>query len=142
MFIFHFMLHHAFTRLGKERYFTMEVGQILAELRTEKGVYQKELAVYLNVSIGTISNYEKGIHFPDLNTLCKLADYFGVTTDYLLGRTEYRYNPDTLNRPIAKDYTVANLVNTTLNFSAKDMRAVVEYVELLRLRQLLNMSDK
>lgn len=113
----------------------MEVGQILAELRTEKGIYQKELAAYLNVSIGTISNYEKGIHFPDLNTLCKLADYFGVTTDYLLGRTQYRYNPDTLNRSLTKDYTIANLVNTTLEFPQKDATALVDYVELLKLRK-------
>lgn len=59
----------------------------LAELRTFSGIYQKELAGYLNVSIGTVSNYEKGIHQPDLETLCKLADYYGVSTDYLLGRT-------------------------------------------------------
>lgn len=62
---------------------------ILRQLRTQKGVYQKELADYLNVSIGTISNYEQGIHNPDLDTLCKIADYYEISTDYLLGRTSY-----------------------------------------------------
>ncbi len=116
----------------------MDIGQVLAELRTERGIYQKELAVYLNVSIGTVSNYEKGIHYPDLITLCKLADFFGVTTDYLLSRTKYRYNPETLNRPLTKDYTIANLVNTTLELSQKDLSSLVDYVELLKLRKTVN----
>lgn len=115
-----------------------EIGQVLAELRSEKGVYQKELAVYLNVSIGTISNYEKGVHYPDLVTLSKLADFFGVTTDYLLSRTGYRYNPETLNRPLTKDYTIANLVNTALELSQRDRGLLVDYAGLLKLRQTIN----
>lgn len=59
----------------------------LIALRTSHGIHQKDLALYLNVSIGTISNYEHGIHQPSLNTLCLLADYYGVSADYLLGRT-------------------------------------------------------
>ena len=68
----------------------MTTGRILTELRKEKEIGQKELAVYLNVSVGTVSNYENDVHSPDLSTLCKLADFFGVTTDYLLGRTVQR----------------------------------------------------
>lgn len=117
---------------------TMEVGEILAELRSEKGIYQKELALYLNVSIGTISNYEKGVHYPDLETLCKLADYFGVTTDYLLGRTGYRYAPANLEQPLTKDYTVSNLINTTLELSKKDRGLLADYAELLKMRSKLN----
>lgn len=121
---------------------TTEVGQVLAELRSERGVYQKELAVYLNVSIGTISNYEKGVHYPDLVTLGKLADFFGVTTDFLLGRTEYRYNPDTLNHPLIQDYTVASLVNTALELSQNDRGLLADYVGLLKLRQTINAARR
>lgn len=116
----------------------LEIGQILSDLRTERDLYQKELAVYLNVSIGTISNYEKGVHYPDLDTLCKLADYFGVTTDYLLNRTNYRYYPKDLETPLIKDYTVANLINTTLELSKKDRSMLADYAELLKLRQNTN----
>ena len=63
-----------------------EIGDILANLRREKGIGQKEMASLLNLSVGTISNYENGVHSPDLNTLCRLADFFDVTADYLLGR--------------------------------------------------------
>lgn len=113
----------------------MDFGQILTELRTEKGVYQKELAVHLNVSIGTISNYENNVHYPDLETLCQLADFFGVTTDYLLGRTQYRYNPQTLNQYLTQNYTVADLINTTLELSPKNLNSMMDYLELIQMRQ-------
>ncbi len=110
----------------------MNVNEILLRLRIEKGVYQKELASYLKVSIGTISNYEKGIHSPDLNTLCMLADYFDVTTDYLLGRTTSRHNSDTLSRPLTKGYLVSDLLNTTLDLPPQDISRLVDYAELLK----------
>ncbi len=113
----------------------MNFGQLLTTLREENGIYQKELASYLNVTISTISNYENGIHYPDLSTLCQIADYFGVTTDYLLGRTNYRYNPQNLNRPLSKDYTVADLINTTLELSPRNVHSMLEYIELLQFRQ-------
>ena len=109
-------------------------GETLAKLRSEKGVYQKELAAALNVSVGTVSNYEKGVHFPDLATLCKIADYFDVTTDYLLSRTRYRYNFETLNRRLLRDYTVADMVNTTLELSPRDVYSMLDFLELLKLR--------
>ena len=76
-------------RKGKRR-FMREIGDTLANLRREKGIGQKEMASLLNLSVGTISNYENGVHSPDLNTLCRLADFFDVTADYLLGRTDER----------------------------------------------------
>lgn len=110
----------------------MDIGQKITKLRFEKGIYQKELAAYLNLSIGTISNYEQGIHFPDLNTLCKIADFFGVTTDYLLDRTDYRCAPDTLGRQLTKDYTVADLVNTTLELPPQDVTSMIDYIKYLK----------
>lgn len=61
-------------------------GELLAELRQDKGMTQKQLGKVLSVSTGTISNYENGVHYPDLEKLVVLADYFQVSTDYLLGR--------------------------------------------------------
>ena len=61
-------------------------GELLAELRQDKGLTQKQLGRVLSVSTGTISNYENGVHYPDLEKLVALADYFQVSTDYLLGR--------------------------------------------------------
>lgn len=112
----------------------MDFSEMLASLRAEKGIYQKELASYLNVSIGTISNYEKGVHCPDLPTICKLADYYNVTTDYLMGRTRFRYSLDSLNQNIADQYTAGDLLNTTLELNPKNRRSLVDLAELIRLR--------
>ena len=63
------------------------LSQNLKRLRAEKGITQKALAMRLNLSAGTISNYENGVHMPDLETLCMLADFYCVSLDFLLGRS-------------------------------------------------------
>lgn len=110
-------------------------GDILTSLREERGIYQKELAAILKVSVGTVSNYENNIHFPDQDALLQLADYFGVTVDYLLGRTSYRYSLDTLNEEYAPGMTVAELVDIIQHFSPQNTASFLDYIELLQLRQ-------
>ena len=60
----------------------------LTQLRTNRQLCQRELAKSLHVSTSAISNYEQRLRYPDIDMLIRIADYFGVTTDYLLGRTE------------------------------------------------------
>ena len=60
----------------------------LVKLRTNKGISQYDLANVLNLSRGQISNYELGSRQPDYETLTIIADFFDVSTDYLLGRTD------------------------------------------------------
>ena len=110
-------------------------GEILTSLREERGIYQKELAAILKVSVGTVSNYDNNIHFPDQDALLQLADYFGVTVDYLLGRTSYRYSLDTLNEEYAPGMTVAELVDIIQHFSPQNTASFLDYIELLQLRQ-------
>ena len=62
----------------------------LKDLRKEAPRTSKELAEYLGVSQRAYLYYESAVHYPDVAGLIKLADYFGVTTDYLLGRSERR----------------------------------------------------
>lgn len=59
----------------------------LKALREIKGISQKELALALSLSPSTIGMYEQGSREPDQQKLGEIADYFCVTTDYLLGRT-------------------------------------------------------
>ena len=70
---------------------TLQVlGGRLRELRKEKKLKQRELAALLGVTEVHYRRVEAGkINIPTL-TLCTLADYYGVTTDYLLGRSEQR----------------------------------------------------
>lgn len=57
----------------------------LKELRIEKGLNQRQLGELLSVSPRTVSSWEADERRPDFETLEKIAKYFGVTTDYLLG---------------------------------------------------------
>lgn len=57
----------------------------LKELRTEKSVGQKALAKELNLSHGAISFWENGQREPTMSNLIALAQYFGVSVDYLVG---------------------------------------------------------
>ncbi len=60
----------------------------LKELRKMKKISQLKLAMDLNMNQNTISRYETGEREPGINELIKIADYFNVSVDYLLGRTE------------------------------------------------------
>ena len=66
----------------------MDFGKNLQHLRIERGIFQKELAAELHVSVETLSNYEEGVSSPDMEMLCRIADYFQVSADYLLGRAQ------------------------------------------------------
>lgn len=58
----------------------------LKDLRESKGISQKQLADFLNVSQGSIGNWESGIREPNFATVEKIANYFNVSVDYIMGR--------------------------------------------------------
>ena len=58
----------------------------LKELRKQQNITQKDISDYLQTSQQTYSRYEKGQREPDIATIIKLADFFNVSVDYLLGR--------------------------------------------------------
>ena len=66
----------------------------LKEIRRQKGISQVKLAMDLNMGQNTVSRYENQVREADYKTLILFADYFNVSLDYLLGRTE---NPN-INR--------------------------------------------
>ena len=69
-------------------------------LRKERRYYQRELAEHLGVSVRTYQFYESGHNEPSIKSLIALADLYGVTTDYLVGRTDERSCPP--SRPQAE----------------------------------------
>lgn len=97
----------------------------LKKLREEKGISQSELAKNLGVVRSTICFYEKGQHAPTPEMLIKLADYFNVTVDYLIGH-------DTNNLPI---YNNAQISNQTKNFVSEFERIFSDnsYIRFSRL---------
>jgi len=65
----------------------VQFASIIKKLREEKKLSQKDIADHLGVTRQAVNSYECGRREPDYEVLVKLADYFGVTVDYLLGRT-------------------------------------------------------
>lgn len=68
----------------------------LKKLRLETGLTQKELAEKFNIKQQTYAQWESGRTKPRSGTLEKFANYFNVSTDYLLGNTDIK-NPDDIN---------------------------------------------
>ena len=71
----------------------------LSQLRRERGISQKKAAGDLGISQALLSHYEKGIRECGLDFVVKCADYYGVTTDYLLGVSASRNGLCTLGTP-------------------------------------------
>ena len=68
----------------------MEFSRIITLLRKERGITQKQAAQDLGVSQALLSHYEKGIRECGLDFVVRVADYYGVSCDYLLGRSAER----------------------------------------------------
>jgi transcriptional regulator with XRE-family HTH domain len=105
----------------------MKFGSILSDLRNKSNITQKELANILGVSRGTIGMYEIGQRDPDTETLKKLAQYFNVSIDYLLG------NSDTKNSYASKD---------NITKSLNDDQELSEFWNVLKEREDLKLLFK
>lgn len=95
-------------------------------LRKKYGVTQQTLADALNLSSSTIGMYEQGRRDPDTETICALAKFFGVTTDYLLGISEtpkYSFKPESLS-----------LLCEIEELSDSSKEYLREYIRLLKLK--------
>ena len=64
--------------------------ETLSALRREKNVSQRKAAAELGISQALLSHYENGAREPGLPFVCRACDYYGVSADYLLCRTEER----------------------------------------------------
>lgn len=63
----------------------LKIGEKIKELRKTQDVTQEKLADYLNISYQAVSKWENGLALPDITLIPALANFFGVTSDYLLG---------------------------------------------------------
>lgn len=90
----------------------MEFGDRLKELRGERKLTRGDLADRLKVSYSTVSKYETNVRFPDKETLILLADFFDVSLDYLLCRSNIRETSEKLRNgkkahPLASEGSIS-----------------------------------
>lgn len=93
--------------------------EVLSQLRRERGISQKKAAQDLGISQALLSHYEKGIRECGLDFVIKCGEYYGVTTDYLLGVSRNRTGVDTsyINLPLdddgSSDFSIGTLAQAS-----------------------------
>lgn len=120
----------------------MNIGNTLTDLRKRKGLSRQNLADELGISIHTYIKYENESVKPPYETLSKLADFYGVTTDYLLGRDTSEPEPlDDLERQFNMTLLEKKILEGYLALP-KDMRG--DLMEFLQksVREVLNENEK
>lgn len=77
----------------------LNIGSRIIELRKQKGWSQTDLAKVIEVSRDMVGKYERNDHLPSIEVAFKLADVFGVSVDYLLGKGKHAsYDNETIKR--------------------------------------------
>lgn len=111
------------------------IGKKIKELRESEKLNQKELAKALNISNTTLSQYETGQRTPSDDIKIKIAEFFNVSLDYLLGRTDIK-NPDDENKEMER------LANKEIK-SVEDALEIIKFQDGLMLNgKILNDEDK
>ncbi|MEH7122076.1 helix-turn-helix transcriptional regulator [Bacillus sp. JJ1773] len=106
------------------------LGERIKKLRKERKITQEELGKKINVTKVSISGYENGIRNPDTDTLKKIADFFGVTTDYLLGRTD---NPNEItSEEIYEDPDFMYAMRSAQELSEESKQKVLDFIEMMK----------
>lgn len=99
-------------------------GTVLSELRRAKELSQRKLATDLQISQALLSHYENGTREPGLPFVCRACDYFGVSADFILGRTEELRGTGSVS-PALSEFSKAML--KTADLSARE--AASDYVD-------------
>ena len=109
-------------------------GDRLKELRLEKDLTQPAFGKIFNVEKGTVSNWENENRFPDKNTLKALADYFDVSLDYLLGRSDIRkpLNIDPLFQVAGREKFSEAFETISAHLESKDKEITPKKMKLLK----------
>jgi len=110
----------------------MTIASNVKKLRKKMGVNQQELAEEADIAHSAINRIESGeVSQPKMNTLKKLADVFGTTIDYLVGRSKKVTDIEALKT----DNTALSLFKTYLNLKPKNRKLLDDFAKLLQKKQ-------
>ena len=101
-----------------------DFGAILKQLRKSHNLTQVEFGLRIGLSKAVVSKYENGIGYPTFDMLIKISDYFGVTTDYLLGVAKSKTIDDRHAKPSAKSCDIIFDSSKNINTPQKKICAI------------------
>lgn len=106
-------------------------GDRLRDLREDKGKTQAEISSLLGTTQQIYSRYETNRTDLPLRHLIKLADYYQVSADYILGRTSYPKNPPEMAKPFLKNVTYGEVNGRISSFQTSTKKQLIEYINYL-----------
>jgi len=112
--------------------------EIIRGLREDKDLRQRDIAKIIGTTQQHYSRCEQGESDLQTRAVITLANYYNVSTDYLLGRTECKQGIDVLNQPVLGDYTTGRLLTEVLSLNDIGRRAIIEYIELQKLKEKIH----
>lgn len=116
----------------------MSFGKKLRSLRQEKKLSQVELSKKLNVTSQALSQYELGKRIPDAEMIIRIADFFDVSVDYLLDRTNERITVDNMKAILASDPAFARaLEKLTTRKELQELFKVTKDLSRERVEQII-----
>lgn len=104
--------------------------EILRELREDRDLKQSDVAALLGTSQQCYSKYETGKYEMPVRYVTALADFYGVSVDYLLGRTACRIKLEDDQKSIIAGYTADELLADVMTLDQKGRQSVQDYIEL------------
>lgn len=120
------------------------IGDRIKEERIIRNITQQELGKLLGVSPSTIGMYEQNRRQPDGDTIVKLSEFFDVSTDYLLGRTDVKNQSEKISNAVEDDPELIEFWNElkeredlqllfkqTKSLSPKDIRQIIRIIKAI-----------
>lgn len=103
---------------------------IIRGVREDRDLKQHEIAQVIGTTQQHYSRYENGENEVPIRVLIALADYYNISTDYLLGRTSCREGVDGLNKSVTPECSAGKLLSEILALDSRAKEVIIEYVDL------------
>lgn len=119
------------------------IPEMIRDLRDEKNLYQVDVAKFLGISQQTYSTYEKGEYDLPVRHLSKLAEFYNVSADYILGLTKLRTRDIDCHSIVSRDISAADFLDLLFQLNEADRLLAYRFLILLKHPdEVLGFSDK
>ena len=110
---------------------SLTLGERLNDLREAMKISQEKVAESCSFTANALSTWETNRHKPDIHQLNELADFYSVSTDYLLGRVKNKIDTRVIDEVVIDEMTYAQFIQKIYSFSDVLRYKVVDYTLLL-----------
>lgn len=111
---------------------------MIREIREDSDYTQTQVAKVLGIAQQYYSKYETGEYELPIRHLIGLSNFYGLSTDYILGLTQYKYSINKLNEPFLNEITTSKVMSESIALNPDGRKALLEYIELLKIKQSSN----